>query len=164
VAVNPRHHSPCRHRAYRLTCADFNALYVAARGRCQICDIRGEDTKHYILHIDHDYRIGNHGVRGLLCSRCNTMLGQWPHVLDEKRRAQYLANPWHARDRLARLAALGDERQHLRRKRAENRDEIAAEIVAALKAGVPQVQVIHLSNFAREQVRRIARDGGIEPA
>jgi len=63
-----------------------------------------------------------------------------------------------------RLAQLGRERVKLRVASERNRDEIAAEIVAALKAGVPQVQVIALSNFAREQVRRIARDGGIPRA
>jgi hypothetical protein len=63
-----------------------------------------------------------------------------------------------------RLANLGRERVKLRVAAEINRDEIAAEIVAALKAGVPQVRVIELSNFAREQVRRIARDGGVGPA
>ena len=60
-----------------------------------------------------------------------------------------------------RLAALGKARRRLRIEAERNREEIAAEIVAALHAGVPQVRVVELSGFAREQVRRIASAGGI---
>jgi hypothetical protein len=62
----------------------------------------------------------------------------------------------------ARLAALGRARRKLCIAAEANRDELADEIVAALRAGVPQVRVVELSGFAREQVRRIARAGGIE--
>lgn len=92
LAVPDRyHHGRHRHRAYGLTCAQFNELFIATGGRCEICGDRGEDTPHGILFIDHDYDFGMTGVRGLLCNRCNTLLGI--HGAHSAASAAYLAAP-----------------------------------------------------------------------
>lgn len=80
------------HRNYLLDCDGFDALWKHARGKCQICLVPPEHTPHGVLHIDHDPAVGHWGVRGLLCSRCNSTL----HLtcLDPKRVAAYLADPW----------------------------------------------------------------------
>jgi len=80
------------HRRYMMDCETFDALWKRARGRCEICEIRSERTPHGVLHIDHDPLVGRWGVRGLLCSRCNSAL----HLacLDPKRVAAYLGDPY----------------------------------------------------------------------
>jgi recombination endonuclease VII len=80
------------HRNYLMDCETFNALWEHAKGICQVCDVRPEDTPHRLLHIDHDPLIGNWGVRGLLCSRCNSSLHHSCH--DPARVAAYLADPY----------------------------------------------------------------------
>lgn len=88
------------HRHYMMDCATFDALWKRARGRCEICRTPPERTAHGMLHIDHDEEVGRWGVRGLLCSRCNSSLHRT--ILDAKRVAAYLANPWwrHVLDEL----------------------------------------------------------------
>jgi hypothetical protein len=76
-----------------MDCAIFDALWKRARGRCEICDVPSAETPHGVLHIDHDYKVSLWGVRGLLCSRCNTSL-HYNSVLDPQRVAAYVANPW----------------------------------------------------------------------
>jgi hypothetical protein len=80
------------HRHYMMDCASFDALWKRARGCCEICDIPPERTPHGVLHIDHDEHVGRWGVRGLLCSRCNSSLHRT--ILDAKRVMAYLADPW----------------------------------------------------------------------
>jgi hypothetical protein len=43
--------------------------------RCAICGVPEEHAPMKRLHVDHDHR--THIVRGLLCSRCNTGIGQF---------------------------------------------------------------------------------------
>lgn len=64
---------------YNLTAEAYHALLVAQGGACAACgqvetrlDPRTKQIKN--LHVDHDYTTGK--VRGLLCSGCNTALGQ----------------------------------------------------------------------------------------
>ncbi len=80
------------HRHYAMDCETFDALWKRAHGRCEICDVRPEHTPHGVLHIDHDPLVGHWGVRGLLCSRCNSSLHHAIH--DPKRVARYMADPW----------------------------------------------------------------------
>lgn len=86
----------CAHRAYGLTCEDYDRLFDRAQGVCEICGIRGEDTPWGRLHVDHEGGLGwQHAqVRGLLCSPCNTRLGQAPHRLDQEAMTAYMARPY----------------------------------------------------------------------
>lgn len=57
---------------YRLTPDEFAAMLKRQRGRCAVCG--GQDPKHTNWSVDHDHVTGQ--VRGILCSRCNTGIGQ----------------------------------------------------------------------------------------
>lgn len=61
-----------------------------------------------------------------------------------------------------RLATLGRRRRKLNSDLAENRDEIIPEVLAAVRAQVPQARIVELSGYTREQIRRICRAAGIE--
>lgn len=68
--------APVRRKAHGITPAEQRAMLVAQGGLCAICRRPGP------LQIDHDHRIdpGRYGsrasVRGFLCGRCNSALGQ----------------------------------------------------------------------------------------
>jgi hypothetical protein len=71
---------------YRLKVDEYEALVERQMGICAICLQAPSDEQ---LLIDHDHRTGV--VRGLLCRRCNTLLGQardLPYVLENA--LQYL--------------------------------------------------------------------------
>jgi hypothetical protein len=57
---------------YGLTPAELDALIEKQAGRCAICDgpPNGPGNR---LHIDHCHETGR--IRGLLCGKCNTMIG-----------------------------------------------------------------------------------------
>ena len=57
-------------RRYGITLDDYNALLKKQGGTCAICKTAPTRKK---LFIDHDHKDGR--VRGLLCSRCNLLLG-----------------------------------------------------------------------------------------
>ena len=57
-------------RRYGIDRDKYNTLYKNQEGKCAICKI---DRK--VLHIDHSYKTSK--VRGLLCGKCNTGLGQF---------------------------------------------------------------------------------------
>lgn len=83
----------CQHKAYRMTCAEYDALLIEADGKCQHCGKRSD-----ALVIDHDHRFDFTAVRGLVCPSCNTKLTKVDEgkVRDiEPRTARYLANAWH---------------------------------------------------------------------
>jgi hypothetical protein len=61
-----------------------------------------------------------------------------------------------------RLAALGKTRRALRQKLDDNRAEITPEVLAALRAGIPQARVVELSGMTREWLRRLAAEHGVE--
>ena len=65
---------PHTHRAYLMTCDEYVQLRLETNDRCGICRIRGEDTKHGFLMIDHMGGSPNWKVRGLLCCSCNSRL------------------------------------------------------------------------------------------
>ena len=54
--------------AYKITVADFERLRVEQKCRCAICATR--DPR---LYVDHNHASGM--VRGLLCRKCNLLLG-----------------------------------------------------------------------------------------
>lgn len=88
------HHNPpnCHHKSFRLTCAEFDAMHDDAASHCQLCG----DFKTYLM-LDHDHRLGQWAVRGLLCGVCNVGLGRMERrqrgLTDDAER--YLANAWH---------------------------------------------------------------------
>jgi CRISPR/Cas system-associated protein Cas10 (large subunit of type III CRISPR-Cas system) len=55
---------------YGLTEEEYKGLFDAQGNKCSICGTSFEVTKAF---VDHDHKTG--GVRGLLCSQCNTLLG-----------------------------------------------------------------------------------------
>lgn len=63
------------HRQYEMECAEFDALRARSAGHCEACGIPAEESRRGQLVIDHDHRYGMGAVRGLICSRCNTLLG-----------------------------------------------------------------------------------------
>ena len=53
-----------------------------------------------------------------------------------------------------------------RRRKAEldlARDKLADAMVTAARAGMPQTEIIRISGYTREHVRRILRAGGFDP-
>jgi len=76
---------------YRLRLDDYDAIEEAHHGRCAICNEAFSDTP----RVDHDHATG--AIRGLLCTRCNTLLGS------------YRDDPAMLRDRADRDDAIREE-------------------------------------------------------
>lgn len=77
---------------YRITPDDYDERLRIQKGVCAICRRDDPNTHHGFWHVDHDHATGL--VRGLLCGRCNTGIGQFqdsPTVLE--RAAKYLRKP-----------------------------------------------------------------------
>jgi hypothetical protein len=55
---------------YGITLDSYNRLHEEQGGGCAICGRGGDGKK---LHVDHDHISGI--IRGLLCNRCNLMVG-----------------------------------------------------------------------------------------
>lgn len=75
-AVNrPYQRAQMLKRFYNMTPDDFDRMMVAQSGRCAIChtDKPGGPSHFKFLCVDHDHATG--AVRGLLCRRCNSILG-----------------------------------------------------------------------------------------
>jgi hypothetical protein len=72
---------------YGITVEDYDAMFVAQRGVCAICDqpFKGR------LHVDHDHKTGR--VRGLLCLRCNVLLAHLEDMVWMRKAALYLKPP-----------------------------------------------------------------------
>jgi hypothetical protein len=94
VTVRAPTHTSCHHRRYLLTCDDYENLRQRACGRCEICGVPVEETSHRMLYIDHDCRRGHWAVRGMLCTSCNTILGDGTGVLRTRQVIRYLASSW----------------------------------------------------------------------
>jgi len=62
---------------YDISLEEYNLMLFRQAGVCAICKqpetVIGRGGKVKMLAVDHDHE--NNNVRGLLCSRCNTMLG-----------------------------------------------------------------------------------------
>ena len=59
-------------RQYGITKKQYDEMYENQEGHCLICDLHQSELKQ-TLAVDHNHDTGE--VRGLLCLRCNTMLG-----------------------------------------------------------------------------------------
>jgi len=70
---------------YGISLEEYEEIFNAQKGKCAIC----RDSQKKLLCIDHDHLTG--GIRGLLCQRCNTGLGQFrDNRLFLARAAEYL--------------------------------------------------------------------------
>lgn len=86
---------------YGLLPGDYEALYAAQGGRCWICQRATGASRR--LSVDHDHKAGcghdpktgcRRCVRGLICRRCNDLLGRIRDDTDTLYRALwYLASP-----------------------------------------------------------------------
>lgn len=75
-------------RAYGITFAQAAEMWVAQGCRCPICREPMEFPSK-VTHVDHCHR--SQKVRGLLCTRCNTGLGQFEdNILLLRRAIAYL--------------------------------------------------------------------------
>jgi len=60
--------------SYKLSVDELENLYILQNGKCKICNIEYPSiSKHGGLYIDHCHKTKK--VRGLLCSKCNMILG-----------------------------------------------------------------------------------------
>lgn len=85
-------HGKHRHWWYGLTCAEYEGLLSSTRYQCATC-ARPHAVKPLV--IDHDGRIGDWAVRGLICQRCNAALRY--DRPDPDWALGYLADPWWRR-------------------------------------------------------------------
>lgn len=71
-------YDPKKNRAYKLmsyynlTESEYNAMFLSQKGKCALCE------RFVGLIVDHDHKTGR--VRGLLCKRCNTLLGMLENI------------------------------------------------------------------------------------
>lgn len=86
-----RRHAWHLRTTFGITTERFEALLANQNGHCALCS-KDKPGGQGAWHVDHDHATGT--IRGLLCARCNQLLGVW-----EKNRPwfdgadMYLANP-----------------------------------------------------------------------
>lgn len=77
-------------KAYGITRAQYEEMATRQGHKCAACGRSAADEKHGILCVDHCHKTGK--VRGLLCSKCNLIIGQADDDVTLIRRwADYLA-------------------------------------------------------------------------
>lgn len=59
-------------KAYGITLEQYNEMFNKQEGKCAICGINQNELK-YALYVDHNHTTKK--IRGLLCHKCNTILG-----------------------------------------------------------------------------------------
>ena len=55
---------------YGMTLEEYEALFLKQDGKCVLCH-KGQTKR--LLSVDHDHKTGK--IRGLVCVRCNVLLG-----------------------------------------------------------------------------------------
>ena len=76
IAADQRRYAPAaRRRKYNLTKEQHDALIQAQGNRCKVCGVHADQEHYKTLAIDHCHETGK--VRGLLCAKCNTAIGQF---------------------------------------------------------------------------------------
>lgn len=84
-ARNPDHRKDRALRSrYGITIDERDAMIEAQQGLCGICDHEPNGSRD-ILHVDHDEVTGI--VRGMLCMRCNTAIGNLDHDIERLKAA-----------------------------------------------------------------------------
>lgn len=79
-------------RKYGITESDYEDQLQVQQGRCAICRTNTPWTRSSVWHVDHCHSSG--AFRGLLCSNCNTGLGQFKDNIEFLKAAiEYLENP-----------------------------------------------------------------------
>ncbi len=71
---------------YGLTEEDFDRMLQDQDNKCLLCPT--EFTNTLMRHIDHDHETGR--VRGILCNRCNMMVGWYEAIPDHQKVIDYL--------------------------------------------------------------------------
>lgn len=85
-------------KRYKITMDDYERMLQEQGGKCAICQEKDP------AFIDHCHRLGH--VRGLLCGRCNTLLGMAKDRPDFLQRAiEYLERNHVYEDELPQLVA-----------------------------------------------------------
>lgn len=90
--VRPRCKSCCSEESrvtrlrndFGLSVAEYDALWDACRGRCEICQRTSEELPRRLC-VDHCHETGE--VRGLLCNGCNLAIGKLGDDLEALKRA-----------------------------------------------------------------------------
>ncbi|MEV6547987.1 endonuclease VII domain-containing protein [Streptomyces sp. NPDC051597] len=88
---NNRERALRNHREYNLRSlygiseSDFQDLLATQGGKCALCPMIFANIGRRNLCVDHDHVTGR--VRGLLCRRCNSSIGQLGDDVDGLRRA-----------------------------------------------------------------------------
>lgn len=59
-------------RTYGISFAEYEKMLNAQNGKCAICGTTSTGSRK-AFHVDHDHKTGK--IRGLLCSQCNTGIG-----------------------------------------------------------------------------------------
>lgn len=72
-------------RNYGMTPDDYDAMVAEQSNQCLICSVNGESERNHRLVIDHCHASGK--VRGLLCNKCNLLLGHADDTIDRLERA-----------------------------------------------------------------------------
>jgi hypothetical protein len=96
---NPEKVAAGRAQELALRGVDREAIYLAQRGRCAICQQLEPDRQ---FALDHDHRDG--WVRGLLCHRCNIGLGMFEDDPERLARAAEYLSAEHRWGRLVYVA------------------------------------------------------------
>jgi len=76
-------------RVYGITFEQYQQMVESQGNKCYICGVRAEETPKGVLSIDHCHQTD--AVRGLLCDRCNTALGNFDDSIENLSKAiEYL--------------------------------------------------------------------------
>ncbi len=59
-------------RQFGIDLNGYNKLFSIQNGMCKICGVH-QSKLNIALHVDHDHITGR--IRGLLCKKCNSMIG-----------------------------------------------------------------------------------------
>ena len=98
-------HRSCQHKVYKMTCAEFDALYDHRDGRCHICLTPASEGRRLV--IDHAREYDLRAVRGLLCDKCNALMRRVDNrERYDQRAADYMHKAWFLRALVGAAALL----------------------------------------------------------
>ena len=61
-------------RKYGISIEQYNKMFYEQGGKCKICGcMKNKNKRQYFMNVDHCHETGK--VRGILCSKCNIILG-----------------------------------------------------------------------------------------